>query len=53
MLQRGHHEFNANGRCPECCRWMSRAQAGNRDLKSLRDQGHAWRVPRREGTQDT
>ena len=31
---------------------MSLAQAGNLDLKSLRDQGHAWRVPRREGTQD-
>ena len=49
VLQRGHHQFSANGRCPECCRRTSRAQAGKRDLKSLRGQGHAWRVPRREG----
>ena len=47
-LQREHNQFSANGRCPECCRWTSRARAGNRDLKSLRDQGHAWRAPRQE-----
>ena len=48
-LLRGHQQFSANGRCPECCRRTSRAQAGKRDLKSLRGQGHARRVPRREG----
>ena len=48
-LQREHERFSANGRCPECCMRASRAKAGERDLKSPRGQGRAWRVPRREG----
>ena len=44
-LQRGHQQFSAHGRCPECCMRTSRAKAGERDLKHLCGQYRAWRVP--------
>ena len=42
-LQRGHQQFSANGRCPECwcCMRTSRAKAGERNLKNLRGQDRA------------